>query len=368
MIFNVGVFHQVLGCSKHMMRKVWLLFGNDTGRPHLILQQLRQKLAVERDNLLHLSYSDVAKEPGVLLQEIYTINPFISGKRLVVIDNCSESLDKGVETILREYSQLEPREDDPRPYVVLLAGELKKSCKMRIAFEKSLHQIAVNCYKEGEIALTKQVRDFLVARSIRFPEHLPQLIVSKMIDDSLFIANELEKILLYIGDADGEERTITEEDILAIINDESQPTFSQLAENFCLGQPRKLRHTLCRSVDHKLGAVSLLRTVQRYLAKLTLVKTHCRSKSFDAAIETLRLPLFQQSRATFQGIIRDKTLAELTKQLYQALCIERQLYRLPSAIQPDYLEFTMLMTTLFDISNKPLESHAKSKQEQKQKA
>ena len=173
--------------------------------------------------------------------------------------------------------------------IVLEAGDLKKTSKLRKLAEDSATVAAIACYADEGRALDALVEETLAQFKLRAAPDAIAYLVENLGGDRGVSRKELEKLALYKGTKDGSE--ITLEDAMASVGDTAAMSLDDVALAAAEGDQKSLDRALDRAFAEGTAAISLLRAISRHFLRLHSARAIMQSGA-DArsAVERLRPP------------------------------------------------------------------------------
>jgi DNA polymerase III subunit delta len=192
--------------------RVWLIYGPDAGLVSERVQQIAQAaLGSSHDDpfrFVLLEGDDIAADPLRLSDEANAIGLF-GGEKVIRVSRTGKALSPAVDPLLAH-----PPEG---ALVVIEAGELTARNPLRVACEKSPSAIALPCYGDDGRALGELVDTTLREQGITIDRSARELLLASLGSDRLVSRQELQKLLLYLGEA----RRVELSDIEACMGDSS---------------------------------------------------------------------------------------------------------------------------------------------------
>ncbi|MGE0154475.1 MAG: DNA polymerase III subunit delta [Reyranellaceae bacterium] len=178
--------------------------------------------------------------------------------------------------------------------VVLEAGDLKKTSKLRKLAEDADNAAAVPCYADEGRALDALVEEVLGQFKLRAASDAIAYLVENLGGDRGVSRKELEKLALYKGSGEGSEVTLA--DAMAAVGDTAALSLDDVALAAAEGDQKGLDRALDRAFAEGTAAISLLRALSRHFLRLHAARALMQGGAdARAAIERLRPPpLFSQ--------------------------------------------------------------------------
>lgn len=282
--------------------KAILLYGPDVGLLSERSDKIKTKiLGEEIDPFLYIKYSakSLLNDPGKLADEINSM-PFIPGTKLIIIDDVSSSFSEEL-----EYS-LDNHKGDS--FVLLKAGDLATSSKLRKIAENRSDILSAPCYVDDQFALANLVRRELDKESYKYPANLPNYIASLFAGNRLLVTSELSKLALYLGD----RKEITEQDVQEIIHGLKEENYQEIANSVA---SKNINETIKEIKNHLFQGVfpvTIIRALINYFTKLLYVKArHVDGMDIEQAVSELRPPIFFKQKNIFKNHLQKWQLKEI---------------------------------------------------------
>jgi DNA polymerase III subunit delta len=232
--------------------------------------------------------SAIAKDPARLADEVASM-ALTGGRRVIRIRDA----DDGVTNSFTALFQSMPGGDS---MVVVEAGDLPKTSKLRALFENSDYGAPIPCYVEDEAALADTIASMLAGHKLTVSADARDFLAGNLVGDRMVARGEIEKLVTYMG---GPGR-VELEDAQACIGDSGAleldaPCWAAGDGDFA-GVDRALRRLFAEG----MSPVPILRTAQRHFQRLQLVVAQVqKGDSLERAVGTLRPPLFFKVKNQF---------------------------------------------------------------------
>jgi len=294
MKISAGKANQFIGSPPENVRAI-LLYGPDMGLVRERAGTLT-KLIVE-DPKDPFRISDIPatelKDDAARLSDEASAIAFTGGRRVVRIRDATDTISGPLTDFCSH-----PSGD---ALVIVEAGNLTPRSKIRKAFEDAECAAAIPCYADEGRALRDVISETLGQSNIRISADAMSFLLENLGSDRMISRSELEKLRLYMGEG-GE---VTLEDAVACIGDSASMTLDDIAFAAGSGNIDRLTHLMDRARREGLAAISILRAVARHFQRLHLASGSVdEGKSIDAAIKSLRPPVFFKQADTFKGQVR----------------------------------------------------------------
>lgn len=271
----------------------YLIYGPDNGlvseRASFLSKNLAEKAKKQNaeSEQVTLLNDDLSANPERLALDLKTISMFGERKILRVIAGTSLPI-KSLEGLLKET----PFESD----LIIEAGDLKKTAKLRKLFESGKTLAAIPCYTDTNAALHNLISDVFRANKLVLSREAEQHLISKLGADRGLSRKEVEKLALY---AMGQDQ-VTIEDIDNILSDMSEIAMDQIIAQTLLGNPHKAINQLSRAVSTGLNPAPIFLSLLRQLEQLHKgALSISNGSTIDAVAKAQRPPLYFERRDNF---------------------------------------------------------------------
>jgi DNA polymerase III subunit delta len=235
-----------------------LVYGSDEGMVAERARDLAErfaKLTHPPGEVIRIEDADIEAEPGRLAMELRTIAMF-GGRKIVRTATSRRVTADTLATLLSE-GGLEGR-------LIVEAGALKAEDKFRALFEKSPTLAALPCYGDEGQDLDRLVTEVLRAAKLDIAPDARHLLIAKLGADRALSRGEIEKLVLFVRG----RRSITVEDVDAIVGDASAQTIDRVLAAMASGRPAEAVSELDRALSAGEHPQMIIGAVQRHLQRL----------------------------------------------------------------------------------------------------
>lgn len=301
-----------------------LVYGPDRGlvgeRTAVLLRGVVEDIQ-DPFRVVEITGAQLAADPARLADEASAL-AFTGGRRVLWVREAGDSLAALFKGFLA---------DPPGEALVLLeAGDLAARSSLRKAFEGAgPAAAALPCYRDEARDLTGLVRDMLTAEGLSISRDALQALALSLGGDRQLTRREVEKLILYKGNAAGPNSTAAETgeidlaDLRAVIGDVSAYALEDIAFAVGAGDLSSLERLLARAFAEGLQPVSILRQVARHFDRLMLAGAHFGAGAAEqAALAKLRPPVFWKQRGVFAAQARAWRPAALKSGLARLIAAE----------------------------------------------
>jgi DNA polymerase-3 subunit delta len=260
-----------------------LLYGPDEGmvgeRGRALARTVCEDLQ-DAFRVVELSGANLKDDPARLADEVQAIS-LMGGRRVIRVRPAAEDAVAALENALAA-----PAGD---ALIVLEAGDLKKTSRLRKLAEDANNAAAIACYADSAGALDGLIEQTLKQFGLRAEPDAAAWLAENLGGDRGVSRRELEKLALYVGDS---SKSVTLDDALAMVGDSAEIGLSDVALAAADGDQKNLDRALDRVFAEGNAAVSVLRALSRHLLTLHQARAAMQGGA-DArsAVERFRPPL-----------------------------------------------------------------------------
>ncbi len=243
--------------------RAFLLYGPDEGRArNLSLQLVRQFLGQTYDslNLTEISAESLSDDPARLTDELSSFT-LMGGDRAVLLRHVGNDAVKTIEAAIT---------GDPAPVwpLIVTAGDLRPTSKLRKLFEAGKEFAALACYHDDSRKVTQILAEEMRSRSITCEQGVIPMLASHLGNDHAITLQEIEKIDLFLG----EERHLSMESANLLSGDNGDHTLDELFHAIC-GGVGNLESVLTRCFNEGMATIGIYRMLGSHLQKLLSIQT-----------------------------------------------------------------------------------------------
>lgn len=273
-----------------------LVYGPDSGLVRERAETLVKAVAGSLDDPFRtreITLADIKDDPVLLSDEANALS-LSGGRRVVRLRNGADSLTAIFESLLSGGQT-------GGALVVLEAGNLTPRSSLRLLFEENSAAAAVPCYLDDDSTLSDVIETGLRQRGLTVAPDALEFLTSQLGGDRMVTRSEIDKLALYAA----EQKTVTLEDAEACVGDSSERGIDDLAAAMTAGDQALVDRTFTRVLHEGANPIQVLRMLQRHFERMHLVagKTAA-GGNLDAAIKSLRPPVFFKAVAPFKSALR----------------------------------------------------------------
>lgn len=290
-----------------------LVYGPDSGLVRERAEILARVVVADlKDpfNAIELSDGDLKGEPARLADEAAQLS-FLGGRRIVRVRTAGEGAAEAAKVLI---AALDSGAMRPNALVVIEAGDLAKTSKLRKLFEDGKRAAALPCYVDGPAETRALALASAAAENLKIEPEALDLIVALLGDDRGVTRAELEKLMLYKGPKAQRQGVaeITTEDVRLCLSDGVGDAVDEAAGAAADGRADLAARALWKSSVAGASPISLLRALQRQFARLQSAQALvAEGHTPDGAMKRLRPPVFFAEERAFRGRLARWPLSRL---------------------------------------------------------
>lgn len=272
-----------------------VIYGSNEGMISTLSQQFIKAVSPDIYDAFHVSYlemSDVSADIGALYAE-FNAQSLMGGRRVVVIKEATNLLTKP----LREL--LDTSKSDT--LLVIMSSSLKTKDSLAVMAKDEAYMYGIGCYDDRDEDISAFASKFISRHGYVIDNAAFQTLCSRLSNDRKISANELEKLVTYMG----EEKNISMNDITTVISDTSASSQEDLCYFVAQGMADKASASYSRLIFEGENPVSIVRTVSYHFMKLLdcAVKME-KGETADKVVFGLRPPLMFFRKNAFMNQLR----------------------------------------------------------------
>ncbi|WHQ46648.1 MAG: hypothetical protein MTP17_04065 [Candidatus Midichloria sp.] len=293
-----------------------LVYGADEGAIKIVSKKIISRFLPSREDKSHglqnITYNQLISNLSILNDFFCSTSLFVT-KKLLLIEDCSESLNPDIVKILQRNTAAVDSA------VLFIVGEVRKNSQIVKCLEAIQGALIVPCYKPDYQAIVTIIRNWLIAKKIPYENNLPTELAAIMPSNRLLIECELEKLAIYCN---YQQLTIcATEELFA--NYSAESSLENLANAFFNSNIKKFLKEITVIADQGYGNIFIIRALQNYATRLRQVQELLNAgKPLNDALLTLSPPLFFKNRNSFLDILKSITLEQINNYLYNLLLLE----------------------------------------------
>ena len=295
--------------------RFYLFHGPDESQSRALAARLLEALGATK---AVVAASAVRSDPASLADEAAGMSLF-GGKRLVWIEPATKDIEEGVAALLEA-----PPPESP---VVAIAASLTKASALLKMAEASPLALAFAAYMlEGQDA-ERMVIDLGRRYGLKISPPLAARLGAGAGNDQAIVAQELEKLALYVGASPQAPRELERSALDDVGADNSEGDSLRLADLALGGEIDELPAELLR-LPGGSEAIPVLRSLQRRLLMLAPARARIeRGERVDAVMASLGRSLFWKDKGKVQQMLAKWSAEDLATVADRAGRLERELMR-----------------------------------------
>lgn len=294
--------------------RFYLFHGQDESQSRGLAARLLESLGATK---FVLTAGSVKIDPASLVDEAGAISMF-GDKRLIWIEPSSKDIEEGVTALLEARAIESP--------VVAIAGSLTKTSALLKTAEASPLAVAYQAYApEGQDA-ERMVMDVGRRFGLKVSPPVAQRLADACNNDQAIVAQELQKLALYIGASPQTPKELEHSAIDDVGADSSEGDFLRLADLAMSGDIDDLSEELARLPAGGSEAIPVVRSLQRRLLMLAPARARVdRGERVDAVMTSLGRAVFWKDKAKVQRMLQRWNSENLAVVAQRAGELERSL-------------------------------------------
>ena len=311
-----------------------LLYGPEPGLVSDRAEQLARRLAAAAGpsaEIVRIDDSDLAADPARLAVETRTGSLF-GGARIVRFKSGARTEGVGLADLLDQGLAC---------FLIVEAGSLRPSAKLRQSFERAKRAAALPCYGESGSDIARVIDDELGRAKLAIDREAKAHLAALLSADPGLARQEVAKLALYAGEA----RTITAEHVAAIVGDTGQAGLDALAAAAASGDATEALRQLDRLTAGGTALQAALIALARHFERLHRLLAAAESgDGLNEALNAMRPPLHFRQREVLSAQARRWSRARVAR----AIALLKETTRV-SRLTPD-LERALVERTLVSLA------------------
>jgi DNA polymerase-3 subunit delta len=269
-----------------------------------------------------MSSGEIKTDPASLADEASAMSLF-GGKRAIWIEPASKDVEEGVIGLL-DAAAVES-------VVVAIAGQLPKTSPLLKLAEASPRALAFASWApEGQDA-ERMVSDLGRRFGLKVGPPVAARLADSTGNDQAIVAQELQKLALYLGASPESPRDLDHEAIDAVGAESAEGDFLRLADLALTGEIDELADELARLPSAGSEAIPVVRSLQRRLLMLAPLRARVeRGERPDAVMTSAGRPLFSKEQSKVRRMLTKWSAGDLATAADRAGKLERSLMFTPA--------------------------------------
>lgn len=291
-----------------------LVYGPDEGlvreRADILARHIVPDLK-DPFSVIDITPESLRTTPSLLVDESQSLS-MLGGARVVRVRALTAEGDalKVVEKAVDDLLAVLKKGDNQ---VIIEAGDLGASAKLRKLCEDAGNAAALPCYVEDMRDLTKVIAGALKEQGYAIEPDALQHVSANVVGDRAIVRSEVEKLITYMGPV---QKRVRLEDAQAAIGDSADLSIDLLAKGVAGGQFAEAQRILDNLLNGGTSFVVVTRNLLNYFMRLHMIKARLeRGESLQAATGKLRPPLFWKHKDAFEAQVSAWSMLQLEQAL-----------------------------------------------------
>lgn len=286
-------------------RPVVLLFGTDPGAVSERAGELSAKLsggdplAVSR-----FDEAEIAAEPDRLANEVYAGSLFGGSRVIRVKIGGQRSIASALSAILK---------DPPAgAWLILEAGDLRKTSAIRRACENAEAAAAIGCYPDNDASLGRLIDADTAAADVSIEPEARTMLIGLLGADRAASRSEIQKLCLYAGPGG----RITVDAVATTVGDGAAFAIGDVIEAAATGDQAALERGFRRLLAAGTSVSSIGTLAERHFMQLHALRAAIEAgQPTSSVLQSIRPPLFPSRRAAMERQLKIWRLTDLNDAL-----------------------------------------------------
>jgi DNA polymerase-3 subunit delta len=267
--------------------RVVLVYGDDEGLVSERASRFAEAVTGKDGEHLRLDMAALSDNPGRLADEANAI-PMFGGRRAISL---RVSGNRSIEDALHALLEQPPKDS----WVIVIAGELRKSSPLRKLAEDAKGAWAVACYADTARDLDRLIDEETKAAGVTIAPDARELLKNLIGSDRLLSRAEVQKLCLYAIGSPG----ITADDVRALIGDGGASALDETIDALAAGDSPALDRGYRRLVSSGTPGFVIAGAAQRHFNFLEKARAAVdQGSSPDAAVKSAIPPIYPFARQT----------------------------------------------------------------------
>ncbi len=291
--------------------KVVLFYGKDLGLISFYSQIAASNL-VSQNFSKHVLFANELKDNTKAFENTLQSNDLFAGEASSKCIILKGDFPKLVEIL----KSVVPHMQDT--IVLIEAGDLLPSSKLRAFCDKEQNTASVACYQETEGEVKTYVASSLKEDGYKIEQDALNFVATKLGNNKMVTKQEIEKLKLYKLD----DKNISLEDVSLAIGQNDNIAIDKII-NACYSKSLGNLHSHIEEETLKnIGVMPIVRSLLNHCLKLITIKLLLREKNdFEVAVTTLKPPMFYKQKNEIRSYINLWSLKSLFE-VYNELILQ----------------------------------------------
>jgi DNA polymerase-3 subunit delta len=299
--------------------RLYLFHGPDESQSRALGARLLEALGATK---FIVPGGSIKSDPAVLVDEASAMSLF-GGKRAIWIEPATKDIEAGVVALLEGPA--------PESSVIAIAGALTPASPLRKLAEASPNALAYAAYLPEGDGAARMVADIGRRYGLKISPPLAARLADSCGNDQAIVAQELQKLSLYVGASTEAPKELDHSAIDAVGAESAEGDFQRLADLALAGELNELSEELARLPAGGSEAIPVTRSLQRRLLMLAPLRARIeRGEKVDAVMTSAGRALFFKEKAKVQRMLSKWSADELATIAARAGKLEHALIFTPT--------------------------------------
>ena len=289
---------------KSLNKNLNLFYGENLGLKNEFKDRIKREF--KNAKILHFYQDEIIKREEIIYNEIFNLSLFET-ERIIFIYQVNDK-------ILEILEKIEKKLNNQK--IFLFSELLDKKSKLRSFFEKTSSVAIIPCYNDNAVTfknlILEKLKDFKGLNN----ENL-NLIIDITNFDRQKLSNEIEKIQLFF-----ENKKIERKELEILLNLNINENFNILKDEVLQGNKEKVNKLMNDTLIETDKSNLYLSLINQRLAKIADVYRLSKGTSFDAALNTVKPPIFWKDKPIFISQAKKWSVKKINRALQETFNLE----------------------------------------------
>jgi DNA polymerase-3 subunit delta len=217
-------------------------------------------------NVIKLAPQKLKDTPSFLVDEGNAVS-FFGGRKLIWLQETDAHSLEAVTLFLDNLKT--------DAFLLVTSATLNRSSPLRAMFDNQKNTLSVACYTDEERDVKQNIAKYLSDHGIMIAPGVLQTLVSLLSENRNIVKSEIDKLITYLGD----KKTVSENDVYAIISDSSSSSIDALCQYVASGQQTKTDKAYAQLLAAGELPASMVRYLLTYFNNLLIGKELLENKT-----------------------------------------------------------------------------------------
>lgn len=183
-------------------------------------------------------------------------------------------------------SLLEVNDLNTDNFLIVVAGDLIPESSLKKLYSNNSKTDSVVCYEEENTSISTLIKSKLKENHFSFTDEIIAYLTSNIGKNSMYVNNELEKIILYKGN----DKNLTLEDVEKCTKNLNEFDLGDLVNSFCSFREKETFQALQNAKTEGVANIVIIRTLIKYFLQLQKMSYKIKNgKTIDEVIKEERI-------------------------------------------------------------------------------